>query len=94
VDLARLQRAPEGADQSSPGGGNDVIKRRRVWFRNFGAHTIVFGNSPMHTESNGLGFSRQISQTQRATFAYYANMRNVGNILHGFTFYTSDQFSS
>jgi hypothetical protein len=52
IDLARFQRAPEGADQSAPGGRHYVIQRRGMRLCNLWANVIVFGHRPVHTKAH------------------------------------------
>jgi hypothetical protein len=53
IDLARFQRAPEGADQSATGGRHNVIQCRGMRLRNLRANVIVFGHSSVHPEAHG-----------------------------------------
>ena len=67
VHLARLQRAPEGSDQSTTSGCDDVVNRRGVAFRELlCAESVVLCNSAMHTEDYGLCLTRQVRQPDRA----------------------------
>jgi len=52
VDLARFQRATEGADQSAAGGRHYVIQCRGTRLCNVRANMIVFGHSSVHTEAH------------------------------------------
>jgi hypothetical protein len=51
-DLARFQRAPEGADQSATCGRHHVIQRCGVRLGHFWANVVVFGHSPVHAEAH------------------------------------------
>lgn len=82
VYFARLQRAPEGSDESTTGGGHDVIERRRVGFGDFRPHAVVLGNRPMHTEAHRLTFGRQIRQTRRANLALDSHIGNIRYLRH------------
>ena len=80
IDLARLQRAPEGADQSTAGGGHNIVERRRMRLGNLRADAVVLGDGPMHAESHRLPLRRQISQPQRAELALDTYARNIGDV--------------
>lgn len=54
VDLARLQRASEGARESTTGRGDDVVKRGRMGLGNLGVDLVVFSNRTMHAEAHRL----------------------------------------
>lgn len=69
VDLARLQRAPEGSRESTASGGNDVIERRGVRLRDLRAHAVVFGDRAVHAERDRLALGGQMGETQRPPFA-------------------------
>jgi hypothetical protein len=61
VDLARLQRAPEGSNHSATCGGNDVIDRCRVRFTYFvWVNSVVLRDCAMYAERNGFLLTRQI----------------------------------
>ena len=47
---ARLQRAPEGTGESAGGGGDEVVKRRRVRFVNVRVYAVVFRYLGVHSE--------------------------------------------
>ena len=44
IDSARLQRAPEGSDQSAAGCGDDVVEGRRVGRHQVGIDAVVLGD--------------------------------------------------
>lgn len=58
IYLTRLQRAPEGANQSTSGSGDNVIKRRRVRLGDIRANAVVLGDGSVHAEPYWLSFSR------------------------------------
>lgn len=61
VYLARLQRAPESTDESTPGRGDNVVNGCRVRLNYFfSRHTVMLRDCPMDSEMNRLRFSRQI----------------------------------
>jgi hypothetical protein len=57
INLACLQRAPEGSGQSTGGGGDDVIDGGgvRLGYR-FRVYSVVPGDSSVHPEPNGFRF--------------------------------------
>jgi hypothetical protein len=57
-DLARLQRAGEGARESPPGGRHHVVERGRVRWVIVGAHAIVLGNLGVNPERHRLMLGR------------------------------------
>jgi hypothetical protein len=59
LDFARLQRAPEGSQQSTCDGCNQIINRCRMGLSEIlGLHSIVLGNGAMHAKDHRLGFPR------------------------------------
>ncbi len=58
IYFTRLQRAPEGADQSTSGSGDDIIKRRCVRLGDFRANAVVLGDGSVNAEPYWLSFSR------------------------------------
>jgi hypothetical protein len=60
VDLARLQRASEGAGQSAAGGGHHVVESGRVGLDDLGVDLVVGGHRAVHAEDHGSGLRRQI----------------------------------
>ena len=57
-DLARLQRAGEGARESPPGCSHHVVERRRVRRVILGAHAIVLGNLGVNPKRHRLALGR------------------------------------
>jgi hypothetical protein len=53
-DLTRLQRAGEGAGQSTGRRGDDVVERRRVRWELVRIDAVVLGHVGMHAESHRL----------------------------------------
>jgi hypothetical protein len=52
VDLARFQRAPEGACQSTTCRSHYVVKRRGMRVGDFGAYVVMFGYRPVHSKNH------------------------------------------
>src|SRR5215472_1745466 len=66
IDLARLQRAPEGTEHSPTRRGDDVVDRCRMRFSEFGfIHAVVFGDAAVNTEDDRRGLARQLSHPKR-----------------------------
>ena len=51
-DLARLQRATQGTEQSTTCRGNYIVDRGRVRIRHFSFDAVVTGNRPMGAKAN------------------------------------------
>lgn len=54
TDAARLQRAPQGAEQSTSGRRNQVVDRGRVRVGNVSLDPIMAGNRPVSPEAHGF----------------------------------------
>jgi len=58
LDFARLQRAPEGSQQSTRDRCNQIIDGRGMGFSKiFCSHSIMLGNRSMHTKDHRFGFA-------------------------------------
>jgi hypothetical protein len=77
IYLARLQRAPEGADQSTRRRRNHVIDCRRMRLYYSRADTIMLGDGTMDSEPDRLPFGRKVSKAQGAYLPLYSNYRCV-----------------
>ena len=66
VNLARLQRAPEGTGQSTGRPRYDVIYGSRVRLGDFRTHSVMLCNGPMYSELNRCGLGRQVGEAQWA----------------------------
>ena len=58
IDPARLQRATQGACESTGGGGNDVVERRRVVGILTRSRAVVLAHLVVSTEHDGLRLAR------------------------------------
>ncbi len=56
IDMTRLQRASEGAEQSATRGGDHVVDRRGVRPGDRGIDAIVLGDGAVHTERHRFFF--------------------------------------
>jgi hypothetical protein len=81
IDLARLQRAPEGSGQSATGSRHDVVDGRRVRLGDSG-QAVMGGDRAVRAERDRLGFRRQIRETQWADAALDAHVRPIGDVSH------------
>ena len=54
IDLTRLQRAPEGAGQSTGSRGDDIVQRGCVGWKSVGWHFVMCSDGAMDSEYNGL----------------------------------------
>jgi hypothetical protein len=53
-DLARLQRAAQGSEQSTTCRRDDIIDSRRVWIRHLSLNAVMAGDRSMSAEPDGL----------------------------------------
>ena len=53
-NLTRLQRAPEGAGQSTGSRGDDIVQRGCVGWKSVGWHFVMCSDGAMDSEYNGL----------------------------------------
>jgi hypothetical protein len=71
VDLARLQRTPEGARQSARGGGDDVVERGGSLGFATRCNPVVLGDSVVDAEDDRLGLGRQVGAAERSAHTLY-----------------------
>lgn len=83
INLTRLQRASEGAGESTGGSGDDVIEGGGVGIENLRRDLIVFGDRAMHAEQDGRGFGRQPGPAERAFEAFDFDLRAIDDVGHG-----------
>ena len=69
VDPARLQRAAEGARESTRGRSDDVVERCRVLRVLTGRRAVVLAHGPMRTEDHGLVFGGEERLSNRSAVA-------------------------
>ena len=67
IDVARFQRAGEGAGQSAASGRHDVIQRRCVRGVLVGADAVVLSDLGMNAKRHRLMFGWQVREPLRAT---------------------------
>lgn len=83
IDLARLQRASEGAGESATRCGDYVVECGRMWLGDFSADAVVRCNGTMDTELHRTFFSRQVGAAQRALLPLDFDFGYVDNLGHG-----------
>jgi hypothetical protein len=82
IYLTRLQRAPEGSDQSTRRSRDDVIQRRGVRFQDGRRNLVVLCHGAMRPKQDGLLFRRKISSAQRTLHALDAHIGPVNDVGH------------
>ena len=85
-DVARLQRAAKGAEQSTTGRGDHIVDRRRVRIGHVSLDAVVTSNRPMRAKANGHWFSRLLCETKRPLHASQRNLSSIDNVTHWFLF--------
>jgi len=81
-DPARLQRASQGAEQSSTGRCDHIIDSRRMRFVNLAADAIVTRNRTVRAETHRLTFGRHLRETQRSFDTRQRNLGSVDDVAH------------
>ena len=79
TDLARLQRAPEGTEESASGGGHDVVDGGGMGVRDI-LDTVVCGDCAVRTKQHRLSLRGQPCLAEWADAAYDAHVRTVGDL--------------
>jgi hypothetical protein len=82
-DVARFERAPERADQSTGRRGYDVVERGRVRRRVVRGHAVMLGDLAVHPERDLLVLSGQCGVPQRSFDSLDPDARPVGHLTHG-----------
>jgi len=83
IDLARLQRATEGADQSTTGSGNHIIDGSCTRFaQRLGCDTVMFCDCAVNTKADWINFCRQVSQARRSDQAFDADICYINHFRH------------
>jgi hypothetical protein len=81
LNPARLQRAAKGPQQSTSGGGDDVVERRGVRLDHFAADAIVLSDRAMRAESYWLALGRHVRESQRTRDSLDADTRDINGII-------------
>jgi hypothetical protein len=82
LDLTRLQRAGEGARQSTASSGHNVVQCRGVGWVLLRPDAVVLGYLGVHAEHNGRVLGGQKGKTLRAAKTLNPHARNVRNVAH------------
>lgn len=77
IDVARFQRAGEGAGQSAASGRHDVVQRCCVRGVLVGADAVVLSDLGMNAKRHRLMFGRQVREPLRATQPLDPHSRHV-----------------
>jgi len=85
VDPARLQRATQGAGQSTGSGCHDIIERRGVVGVEPGRGSVVLAHLVVGSENDGFGLHRHIGPADRASIANDPDLRYVFRLVHAST---------
>jgi hypothetical protein len=84
VDPARLQRATEGAGESTRRRGDDVVESRGVLGVLAGSGAVVLTDGTMGAERDGLVFGRQVGLADRPALADDPDLAQVCRVRSGF----------
>jgi hypothetical protein len=82
LDLARLQRAPEGAGQSARGGRDEVVEGRRVGRERVFGDAVVLRDLVVYTERHGSVATREPSLAHRPAAPDDPHLGGVDDISH------------
>jgi hypothetical protein len=85
-DVARLQRAPKGAKQSTTSGGNDVVERCRMRLRHVTFDSVVTRNRAVCSKPYGLCLGRQLREPERALDSRQRDLRSIDHFTHRSSF--------
>jgi hypothetical protein len=81
-DLTRLQRACEGAGQSTPGGCDHVVERRGVRREGLRIDAVMLRDLRVHAEGDRLTLRRQVGKSLGTAKALDAHPGDVSGICH------------
>lgn len=81
VDPARLQRATEGAGESTGCGGHQIIERGGVIGKEAGRCPVVFAHLVVRSEEDRFRLNRQVGTPDRAPIANDPDLRNVSRLI-------------
>ncbi len=82
IDVTRLQRASEGAQQSTASRCDHVIDGRSMRLRDVGRNAVMFGDRSMHAEAYGLCLGWHIRQSQGPTNTLDFDVCAVNDVAH------------
>jgi hypothetical protein len=81
-DPTRLQRATQGAGQSTSRRRHDVVERRCVRLEAARRGVVVFGHLVVDAEANRIGLCRKIGTAQRSLNPLDPHPRYVTHVTH------------
>ena len=81
IDPARLQRATQGAGESTRSRGDDVVESRSVLGILTGRRAVVLTDLVVGAEEDGLGLDGEKGTADRASVADDPNSRHVGGLV-------------
>ncbi len=79
-NFARLQRAPVGSDESTGGGGDDIVERGCMRLELFGRDFVMLGDCAMGAKVDRVILSRQVGDPQGSAEAFYFDAGGVGDL--------------
>ncbi len=85
INLARLQRAPEGPGQSATGGCYHVVESRRVGREVLGIDAVMIRDRRVHAEGHLLLLGGKLCFAQWAALALDRDLRDIDDLSHGIT---------
>lgn len=83
VDLARLQRASQGARQSTGCGGDHPVDRRGIRRKVFHRHPVMLGDVGVDSKCVVPIFGRQPDVADGTPDPLYPDIRSVFDVSHG-----------
>lgn len=81
-DLARLQRATKGAEQSPASRCNHVVERCRVGIGHVAFDPVVTCNRPVCPKAHRFGLGRQRRETERTLDAGQRDLGSIDDFTH------------
>jgi hypothetical protein len=82
-DLARFQRASEGAGQSAAGGCHHIVERGGMRWVLLRSDAVMVGDLRVHAEDDGLVLGWQVGEPLRAAEPLDPYPRDIGDLTHG-----------
>jgi hypothetical protein len=82
-NFARLQRAPEGSEQSTGNRGHQIVDGSGMGLAEIlGSHSIVLGDGSVHAEDDWFGFPGKLRGTDRPPNSLNVRFRYVSDLSH------------
>jgi hypothetical protein len=83
-DLARLQRAAQGTEQSATGRSDHIIDCGRMRIGHLARDAVVTRDRPMRAKTYGVGLGRKLRETERALDSSQRDLRSIDDVSHGY----------